>query len=449
MDKQTVRILRLSAAIFIILIILNLLIVFTPEIGFDALWYHLTLPKLWLFKHQWYIPGGLLYYSVMPRLPETLFIPLVKFTGYIGPKFIQFLSGLGAAYLTFRLARLAKLSRTLAFFAMMTFYITWLVAWQSGSAYIDLIRTFLELLALIALIKGKWVRGGIFLGLALGTKWLVLGSLAIYAVIFGLQIVFPALLVAAPWFIIAYHFTGNPIYPVFEPFMAHMIATPQLILKRLFLSPLVISKPPDDFLTPLAGLFLIFSLITIFKTKNHILKKLGLLAACGTFFTISIDPPSSRYLLPYFPAMIVSAFWFISKQKKVLRLAFYYLLLGSFVFVITLRLIAVKKYIPYLLGRETQEEFLYSLRGRLPDTFVDTDHFVTDNLNGSSILIDKLHNLYYFPYDFDHTSWATGTKVYDYLVTQGQDPTGVNGTLIHTNNMGIQIFRLKNARVFN
>ena len=47
--------------------LLNFATVFTPEIGFDALWYHLTLPKLWLLKHQWHFNGGLLYYSVMPR----------------------------------------------------------------------------------------------------------------------------------------------------------------------------------------------------------------------------------------------------------------------------------------------------------------------------------------------------------------------------------------------
>ncbi|KKT96647.1 MAG: hypothetical protein UW99_C0053G0005 [Candidatus Collierbacteria bacterium GW2011_GWC2_45_15] len=99
MDKQKF-ILVISSAIFAALVLLNLLTVFTPEIGFDALWYHLTLPKLWLYKHQWFFPGGLMYYSVMPRLSETLFIPLIALTGYIGPKFLQFLAGLGTALLT-------------------------------------------------------------------------------------------------------------------------------------------------------------------------------------------------------------------------------------------------------------------------------------------------------------------------------------------------------------
>src|SRR5262245_17284235 len=51
-------------ALFILQVLLNFIGVLGPERGFDALWYHLTLPKLYLLNHSiFFIPGGLLYYS--------------------------------------------------------------------------------------------------------------------------------------------------------------------------------------------------------------------------------------------------------------------------------------------------------------------------------------------------------------------------------------------------
>ena len=83
------------------------------------------------------------------------------------------------------------------------------------------------------------------------------------------------------------------------------------------------------------------------------------------------------------------------------------------------------------------------MSGRLPDTFIDSDGYVAKNLppNGKYLLAD-LHNLYYFPYDFDHDSFAGGDIKYDYLVTKNTDPKSVAGKLIHTNEIGIQIFKL-------
>jgi len=441
MDKQKF-ILVASTAIFAALVLLNFLTVFTPEIGFDALWYHLTLPKLWLFKHQWFFPGGLMYYSVMPRLSETLFIPLVALTGYIGPKFLQFSAGLGAALLTYRISRFLKISKFHSTMATFSFYITWLVSWQSGSAYIDLIRTFLEISALWSLIRGKWLRGSLFLGLAIGTKWLSLGSLAIYALIFGPQIIFPALLIASPWFIIAAYFTRNPVYPLFEPFLSHTLPSFTELIPRILFSPLSLTRPVDDFLTPLAGIFFIITLIHFFYSKGNV-RKISLLGLLGILFSVSLNPPSSRFMLPFLPALTISTMYALDRLKHPSLNFFKYVLLASFVFILALRVIAFEKYIPFLTHHQTRDEFLTQMSPKLPDTFIDSDSFVKDNLEGKKIIIDRLHNLYYFPYDFDHTSWVEGDKGYDYLVTVKEDPGNLNMELIHTNQVGIQIFKLK------
>ena len=74
--------------------------------------------------------------------------------------------------------------------------------------------------------------------------------------------------------------------------------------------------------------------------------------------------------------------------------------------------------------------FLVSQASRLPGTFLDADGYVGGLPEGSKILVDKLHNLYYFPRDFDHTSWVTEKSGYDYLVTIGESPETINsGTL--------------------
>jgi len=440
MDRRK-HIFILAWSIFIILAVLNLLTVFTPEIGFDALWYHLTLPKLWLMKKQWYFPGGLLYYSAMPRLAETVFIPLIAITGSIGPKFVQFASGLGTAFLTYKVARLIKINSYYSSLAAFSFYITWLVSWQSGSAYIDLIRTFLEIFSLWCLFRGQWIKGGMLLGLAIGTKWLSLGSLFIYALVFGPRIIFPALFVASPWFYLAFRFTLNPIYPLFEPFLSHTLPAVKAIIIRLFLSPLYLTKPVDDFLTPLSGVFFILCLFSFFRFSGKP-RKIAAIGILGTFFSLLPNPPSSRFFLPYLPVVVISAFYFLSHQSNQVKRAFQYLLVLSFLLILSLRLIAFKKYTPYLLGLETQNQFLTRVSANLPDTFIDSDSFIKDNLKGKKILIDKLHNLYYFPYDFDHTSWVQDYHRYDYLVTSAE-MNNQGWELVHINQAGIRVYKIK------
>lgn len=427
----------------IFLAILNLATVFVPEIGFDALWYHLTLPKLWLFKHQWHFDGGLMYYSVMPRLTETIFIPLVKYTGFIGPKLFQFLSGVGTAFFIWKICSRLKLSVTLKSIAISLFYCTWLVSWESGSAYIDLFRTFLESAALYYFVFGSWKIGGIFLGLAIGTKWLSLESLMIYALVFGFPLIIPSVLVASPWFLIAYHFTGNPIYPLFNPIIhSNTISSILPAIRNVIFLPFVFTFPFDDFLSPMVGILIIMSSICLFNRTKSV-RQIAIIGILGAIFSATLNPPSSRYFLPYFPPLIVSSVYLVSNLKKNFNTVFFLIAIISSIFILGLRILAFQKYIPFLTGKQDANTFLASISARLPDTFIDSDNYVVQNLPpDSKILIDKLHNLYYFPFNFDHISWVSSIENYDFLITQNTHSSEVDGELIHTNNVGIQIYKL-------
>src|ERR1700690_1290221 len=92
--------------IFVVQLIVNLIGVLGPETSFDALWYHLTLPKLYILRHGiFHIPGNLLFYSDMPKLTEMLYIPLLLFGNELGAKLIHFIFGALTLIVIYKLSR--------------------------------------------------------------------------------------------------------------------------------------------------------------------------------------------------------------------------------------------------------------------------------------------------------------------------------------------------------
>lgn len=440
------------------LIVLNLINCFVPEIGFDAIWYHLVLPKLWLLKHQWFFPGGLLYYSAMPRLAETMFIPLVKSFGFVGPKLLQFTAGILTCGVLVLILKKFIRSKLLILVGVTLFYATWLVSWESSSAYVDLIRTFFETLALYFLVRktklffNDYFLAGIFYGLAVGTKWHALISLGLATLIFSPLVLVSALIVALPWFLIAFWYTNSPVYPLLERFMQTTqvgqvpanFYKPLAIAGRLITLPVILPRIYDDFISPLTGAIYLLSFPSLLA-RNSLIRKVALFGILGTIAYILIPPPSSRYFLPFFIPLITSALYLIDHLKEKFQNIFIFFCLLSALLILAMRLFASVKNIPYLLHQTDTEGYLTSQSAKLSSTFIDSDHFVRDQLPPKAkYLIGNLHNLYYFPYDFDHVSWMNGIQEYDYLITTNEDPSKYpNSQLSHTNPLGIQIIKLK------
>ena len=421
---------RLSLFILIFMAIINLIAVLGPELGFDALFYHLTLPKLYLWQGRWYYPG-LLYISAMPRLAETLYIPALKFFGTQGPKLIQYFSGLFAGFLTYKLTK--KFSdKNIAVVAALLFYNTWLVSWQSGSAYIDLVRTALELSAIYFIAQDKkykllnlqipnWLLSGIFFGLAIGTKWHALASLLLAGLIFNPLIVPVALLVASPWFYLAFHFTGNPLYPLLETSVtqSQISQVPSnfyhflQIIKRLILSPIFIGKPYDTLINPLFAFIFPVGLYMSIKSNSKLLKKICLYTLASIVAWQLIPPPSGRYMLQVLPLIALISSQALKVKKTAYKNLFVTLILLTTFLISVGRLWANSKFLSVILGQQSKNQFLTSQSARLPDTFIDSDSWVENNLNPNrKVLVKNLHNLYYMPISFDHQSWAD--KNYSY-----------------------------------
>ena len=181
---------------FLILLIIgqslvNFVGVLGPEISFDSLWYHLTLPKLYLINHAiFHIPGNLLYYSDMSKLMEMLYVGGLSFDGETITKFTHFLFVLLVLVLIYKISR-KFLSQKFSLLAVVIFYSSLVVGWESITAYVDLGRTFFELLAFWGFLTWyekkslKWiVISGLMLGLAIATKIVAVSSIVIFFALF-------------------------------------------------------------------------------------------------------------------------------------------------------------------------------------------------------------------------------------------------------------------------
>lgn len=404
------------SAILIFAALVNLVGALGPELGFDALWYHLTIPKLYLMWGRIdFIPGGLLYYSAMPRLGEFLFLGAMRVMGEagdLGAHLISWLAGIGAAFVTYKIAR-KYLDQKFSLLAAVIFYATPLLGWLSGSAYVDLIRTFFEALVVYWLLEKKFVMAGTAAGLAIGTKTLAIGSLAILFVLSGFNFSFllPAVFLGGPWFIWAWQKTGYPFYPL----GAGILNTNEhSSLSGLF---------TENKLNPL--FFLAFLNRTNFFLWAYTL-------ATFLFWLVTPQGGGGRYLLPYLPVYAVLATQMISKKRWLVALA------GVFVvFSIAYRSAANVKIIPYLTGKETRTEYLCKNLDFSTAVFVDCDGWFAENIKSSDLVLVKgFHNLYYVDFPFVDETWYKGEKT-DYTLIYGRNEShkGNRGTKIYENQL--------------
>ena len=215
--------------VFLLFVLMNFVVALAPETGFDALWYHLTLPKIYLAVHQIrFISGNNLYYSVMSRTVEMLYGAALAFnpTGILA-KLTHLFFGLTWFSGTYLFCRLF-LSRRVALFSSLIIYGTTLVSWLSQTAYIDLAVTFFVVMSLWQIFRYfksqdnfNLYLSAIFMGFALASKTYELIIFAIIALIIlgknglkpALKFSCIALIIVFPYFLQAYLATGHIIYP--------------------------------------------------------------------------------------------------------------------------------------------------------------------------------------------------------------------------------------------
>jgi len=423
--------------------IVNLLGAISPELSFDALWYHLTSVKIYVETHQIvYIPGGLMWPANLTRLTEMYYSVALLFGDEIWAKLIHFSFGVLSGIALLNLLK-RYFSLRICLLGLVTFYTMLIVGWQSTTAYIDLTRTFFEILALDLFLQ--WYNSkkdlllwesAVLLGLAISTKIMAFSSLAGFVLIllillknekvkkiFKFTVI--CFLIVSPWLVLSFIHTGNPLFPLFgniiDPLSPGMpvSALPWFIeeLPQFIIFPWVATIMPDDIISPVYLIFLPLVLLTIWKQKIDF-------KIAGLFLLVSLlmsPRNSTRYLLPYLPALTMVVFSIFNleyfKEKRWQRLLISVILLGAIVNLGS-RILATKKFVPYLTGKENKTEFLSQNLNFSYGDFYDIDGWFKKNiLKDDLVLIYNIHNLYYVDFPYAHESWAkTGTYFTHILV---------------------------------
>ncbi|MGE0449605.1 MAG: ArnT family glycosyltransferase [Vicinamibacterales bacterium] len=207
----------------------------SPEIEYDALWYHLWLPRQWLDAGH---PVDIVqeYVSLYPLGWELLYGAGLVVGGAGAAKLLHWaclpLVGWAAVLIARRLIPTA--SRPLTFALVVT---APTLTWEATTAYVDLALAWLLAATVYALFRfhesgdARWVLlGGVLMGASLGVKHLALVALAVCAVAIltsaplrgasarkrarvmaAFAVV--ALAIAGPWYVRAWAASGNPVFP--------------------------------------------------------------------------------------------------------------------------------------------------------------------------------------------------------------------------------------------
>lgn len=235
--------------------LLTLLVALLPPTDWDGLFYHLTTPKL-------YVQAGVIFSGLdvphfnFPALMEMLFAWAMLLRGDITAKLLHFVYGLLLAGLvaltTRRFLSVVAVWRALLLLASMP-----MLYMLAGWAYNDLALAFYQLAALYWLIEwgqrrsdagtqghkravghSQLVVSSLFAGLAMSLKYtsFVTPLFIVIAIMFYVlrftngksqiahsklklmlmpqaAFILPAMLIAAPWYLKNWAFTGNPVFP--------------------------------------------------------------------------------------------------------------------------------------------------------------------------------------------------------------------------------------------
>lgn len=454
-------------SLFLIIILfssffINLIGALGPELNFDSLWYHLTIPKIFLQESKiFFIKGGLFYYSLMPKLTEMLYLVSLKLSPLgILAKTIHYVFGIFCSVAAFKLAR-RYLNIKQSLLAVVLFYTTLLVGWESTAANVDLMRTFFETLSLFMFLK--WAEGiennktkqpninliesAVLLGLAVSTKLIAVVSIPVFLILVykiskSLKQVFIflffSLLIVSPWLIFSFFKSGSPFYPVFSGILdsSHNFVFNPIKYTTDFWA--LLYHPQD----PLSPVFLIFLPIILWKIIKIKKGKLGTLGwYCGLSILFWLFTPRTgggRFILPFLPGICLFIVWLFSLKNDFYFKALTVMIIVGAIVNSGYRLMANKKYLPVLSGKESRESFLIKNLNFKNGDFFDINGEIKRITKENPVIIFGSHNLFYADFNFVHASYVRQPELYNYAVTQNVGLPRefmVNSRLIYSNSL--------------
>jgi len=425
------------------LVLINFIIALSPERAFDALWYHLVIPQVYLQQGVIsYIPGSLLYYSVMPKLVDLLFMIPLAFDWDMGTRLISFGFGVFCLYITYCISRLF-LDKKYSYFVIILLLSNFVFSWQMTTAYIDMGRAFFETLSFYTILqwmKNKnsalFVESALCLGLASATKIISLSSILPMLVMlysyfkdkepagkifkYLLSYVGIVMLVIAPWLLFAFVNTGNPIFPFFSDYYSVGISSSVINPINFVHSVWGIFVTNPDRVSPLY--LILFPLVILFYQQYSRFEKKLVLYCLFALFAWYLIPNTGggRFILPYLPVFSVLFFITLKKIDDVFikRLLISILILIS-IATFFMRLYPAGKVTPVVLGLISKQQYLANNLNFNYGDFYDTDGKLAEILNNQDIvLIYGVHNLHYAKFNYIHESWLKKGDIFNYILVQ-------------------------------
>jgi len=222
------------ALVFLLMVIANLISAFSPVIFYDALVYHLGLPKEYLDAHRiFYLPYNM--HGSLPQGGEMIYLfALILKSGVVG-KLLNAFFGFFSALLLYFIGRKITSSDRGGFFPALLFYSLPQIFLLSTLVNVDLLSCFVLLLSLYFILrflagdKKALFLSALFSGFALSLKYQnVIGVITLVFFIFLLKreksfrrwravMLFLGIsaLILSPWLVKNLILTGNPVYPFF------------------------------------------------------------------------------------------------------------------------------------------------------------------------------------------------------------------------------------------
>jgi hypothetical protein len=404
----------------------TLLTSLAPVTDGDALCYHLQVPKVFLERSAVGFEPDL-HETVYPLVTELLYAVALAFRGPVACRLVSWVLGLAFAANVTALARPSLGARawwagTLALavpavsngmsaplndVALASFGTAAIVGWMRFHDAPSLPRAALT---------------GLLTGLALGVKYpaLVLAGLLTPAMMAsalrrerlpraaGWTMVFAALALAVggPWYLRAFHHTGNPVYPFFrhhfggagldevlDPIKRPLAPGPLNLLTAL--APLTLQPDRfDSFAHQFGPAFLLFLPALIFERPPR--RVLGIVALGYVFLTVCMTQRQSmRFVLIAVGPLAVGVAWLSSQwcQRTSLPCRILVAVLAVVVgFESSLALARARHGLPSVLGREDAAAYL---ERREPTYRVG--RWMAANLPAGARVIGQDHRGYYFP----------------------------------------------------
>ena len=363
----------------------HLVQVFTPEVGFDAVWYHLPVTKAIIEQQKLvFLPN--LYQSVNPLLSDLIFGIGYFFAEELGAKVLAYLFGLLLVAFTYLLSKifLNKFWSLVVVLIVSTFQV---VAWQSSSFYVDVAKAFWEVGSLLVLIKWfenkklKWlILSALLFGASLATKlfslfllpvflWLVFFWSEKNKIMNFFKFLLTTLVLPLPFYIFAYLKTGNPFFS----FHQHLIKLGEIggnssplayLWKRTQLLPFLPAEVvmARDYTSFLLILFLPVIFVFFKKIrKDKLLLGISIFSIFQVILWWYLPPLSTRYALSGFVTWTIISIWGVAELSQKNAKFYFPILLTIFLSVavnLAPRFFVNIRSFQYILGNQSKHQYI-------------------------------------------------------------------------------------------